>query len=317
MSRKLTPTPAGSPSKRSTKLTPTPAGSPSKMSRKLTPTPAGSPSKRSDDKVTQRMADVSRKRSIRSGPVLVEKIEKKTNEKVVFSRRRQGLMKKMYELVTMCNCNALLLIERQQRHKVTRFYGGTETLIKTYEGEGLKREIGQQHLLVDHYADTVIAKSPSKIPEFAKRAVLEKPTPESVEKAKQPIVIASSAPASSTHKKKIVKRQLVKKTPLSTTLTNKPRRRKIEWPKNDESSDVTDRSSVSDSESQAKMSKEKTGTKTKLNETSDLVDVDVNACAKCLKKYSKRGAWYQCKKCPRWQCAACSKNRRSICRYCK
>ena len=51
-----------------------------------------------------------RKREMGRGRVVLERIENKINRQVTFSKRRNGLLKKAYELSVLCDAEVALII---------------------------------------------------------------------------------------------------------------------------------------------------------------------------------------------------------------
>jgi len=73
----------------------------------------------------------------RRGRVKIEFIQNKSKRHTTFSKRKSGLMKKVYELTTLTGSQALLLICSEGGHVYTFATPKLQPLVTTSEGKGL------------------------------------------------------------------------------------------------------------------------------------------------------------------------------------
>lgn len=55
------------------------------------------------------------------GKIRIEPIRDDRNRQVTFLKRKQGLMKKAYELSVLCNCEVALIIFNNQNNKLVQY----------------------------------------------------------------------------------------------------------------------------------------------------------------------------------------------------
>eukprot|EP01121_Diplochlamys_sp_Union-15-3_P012791 TRINITY_DN3884_c0_g1_i4.p1 TRINITY_DN3884_c0_g1~~TRINITY_DN3884_c0_g1_i4.p1 ORF type:complete len:139 (-),score=28.51 TRINITY_DN3884_c0_g1_i4:23-439(-) len=90
-----------------------------------------------EDKKNSNPSKQPQKAKKRRGRVKIEFIQNKSKRHTTFSKRKSGLMKKVYELTTLTGSQALLLICSEGGHVYTFATPKLQPLVTTSEGKGL------------------------------------------------------------------------------------------------------------------------------------------------------------------------------------